>query len=213
MSALRDALGDDDLPDEVEALRERLAEKNDHIEALEEKTADLQRRLEYAEELEELDPPDFQNTKWPFQGLYRAWRYKRKRRKLTSEGYVQWYLLDDTYPTPKYIKPKSKGGGIPEYEYDGSTYLFPKAAMLPSDEQGMWTCAHRLGEADPVNLRDPDADAIPADSLKEYLEMRVSTSPPGLFDKFDLDADTMMKILVFGIIGWALFQEVLGGGL
>lgn len=198
---------------EIDRLRDTIDAQADRIAKLESERDRLQDRLEYAEELEEIEPPDFRNTTWPGQGLWRAWQYKRKRRKLTSEGYVQWYLIDDTFPTPKYIKPKRKSGGIPEYEYDGETYLFPKSALIPSDEQGMWTAVHRRGEADPINPRDADDLAIDADSLKEYLEMRVSSSPPSLLDKFDMDMQDIVKLAVVGIIAYAFFQNIVGGGL
>lgn len=161
----------------------------------------------------ELPAPELQTARfgWP-QKLYRMHRQHKKRRKLANQGYVQWYLIDDTYPTPKFVKPEMKGGGIAEYELDGERYLFPKDAMVASEQQGLWTIVHKKGEADPVNLRDPTAYAIPADSLENYLDMRVNVDPPSWWDSFDLEPAEIFKWLLLGLVGFMILRSVLGGG-
>jgi hypothetical protein len=135
-------------------------------------------------------------------------REHKKRKKKARQGYVRWYLIDETFPRAKYIKPQRKGGGYAEYEHDGETYLFPRDAMLSSEREGMWTVMHRRGEADPINLRDSASDPIPADSLQEYLTMRVSSSSPGLFDGLDLDPKQIMMLAIGGIIAFAFIQDM-----
>jgi hypothetical protein len=159
-----------------------------------------------------LRPPDLRNARFGLLSeLYRLHKHHRKRRRLSSKGYVQWLLIDDTYPAPRYVQPDLNGGGIPEVEHDGVRYLFPKKAMLPSEEQGLWTVVHRRGEAEPVNLREPSEDAIKADALDEYLRMRVTTEPPGWLGDLDLDAATLMKVGLALVIGYAVMQSVMTG--
>lgn len=161
------------------------------------------------EHIVEHRPPSVDTSFW--RQWWRTRRWLKKREKLIGDGYVQWYLIGDAVSQPKFVKPKRKGGGIPELEHNGETYLFPRAALVPS-EDGMWTCVHREGEADPINIRDPARLSIPSDELKEYLDLRVSSSAPGLLDGLGLDAGDLVKIAIAGIIAYAIFQQVVGGG-
>jgi len=135
-----------------------------------------------------LPEPDLRTAPFGILGSFLKYaRYRRKQRKLTSKGYVKWILIDGVFPRPTYVRPKLKGGGqIPEYEYNGETYLFPRDAAVPDAKSGLWTVVHKKGESDPVNLRDPSAMAISAKALQEQLGMRVSSSPPGLLDRLGL---------------------------
>jgi len=155
-------------------------------------------------DLVELEPPRM-DTRF-YRQLWRTRRYLKKRQKLIGDGYVRWHLIGDSFQRPKFIKPERKGGGIPEKEVDGETYLFPKQAMVPS-ENGMWTVVHREGEADPINLKDPVRLSIDSDRLKEYLDLRVSSSAPGLLDGLGLDSGDLLKIAVALIILFALAQN------
>ena len=160
-------------------------------------------------QLVEIRPPSMDTSKLRQWSRTRKWL--KKRQKLIGDGYVQWYLIGDAVNHPKFVKPERKGGGIPELEVDGETYLFPRDALVPS-EDGMWTCIHRVGEADPINIRDPARLSIKADELKEYLDLRVSSSAPGLLDGLGIDASDAVKIMIALIIAYAIFQQVLGGG-
>lgn len=160
-----------------------------------------------------LEKPNLKTAKWGTVGeLVLTWRYLKKRRKLAGKGYVQWLLIGDTYPTPKFVKPEEKGGGMLEYKHDGKRYLFPKDAMVPSDEQGLWTIVHQQGDANPLNLKDPLVPAIKADSLEEYLTMRLSSSPPSFLDKFDLDAQDAMTYAIAGTVLIAGAFGAINGG-
>ena len=159
-------------------------------------------------EVVELDPPRM-DTGGKLRQMWRTRRYLKKREKLIGDGYVQWYLIEDTFPRPKFVKPSRYGAGIAELEHDGERYLFPDQAMLPSDD-GMWTVVHRKGEADPMNIKEPSELAIPSDRLEEYLNLRVQTTPPGWLDAMDLDASTIITLGVAAIIGFAILNNVVG---
>ncbi len=162
----------------------------------------------------ELSPPDLKNTRFGKLGeMWALRRHIKKRQKLIEKGYVQWYLIDDTFPEPKFVKPAYEGGTMRELKHDGARYLFPRDAMLPSERQGMWTVVHKVGEADPVNMSDPARNAIPADALQEYITMRPTSSPPSFFDKLDLDMEDALKYLVGAFIGLAILNSVINGGL
>lgn len=156
--------------------------------------------------------PEIKSGLWGTIKTFFAWRRaKKKRYKKASDGYVQWYLIDDTFSDPKFVKPEPSGAGIPEVDHEGERYLFPREAAVMDKRSGMWTFAHRRNAADPINLRDPDKYAIDADALKEYSDMLVTNSPPGLLDKFNLDTSNLLTYLIVGIIGYAFVTQILGG--
>lgn len=157
--------------------------------------------------IEELRPPSVADARFGWFGqLWRTRNWLKKREKLRGKGYVQWYLVDDQFSTPKYVKPERKGGGLLELKHDGERYLFPENAMVPS-ENGLWTVIHRKGEADPLNLRDPARLSIPTDELEEYLNLRVSSTPPSWWDSLGLDMSDLVKIAIVGIIVFAAIQQ------
>lgn len=162
----------------------------------------------------ELPRPDLRGASFgSFGEVLKMWRHHKKREKLANKGYVQWYLIDDAYPRAVFVKPKQKGGGIPELKHKGERYLFPRSSMVPNESQGLWTVMHKRGEADPINIRDPSKNSIKTDALEEYLSMRVSSSPPGMFDNFDFDVADLIKYAMIGIVFLAIMQGVMGGGL
>ncbi|QLD84617.1 hypothetical protein HWV23_02730 [Natronomonas halophila] len=179
--------------------------------------ADVEQRVSTEDgeaQLVSFDEPDIKTARWGlFQKLWRMRRKMKKRRRFANKGYVQWFLIDDTFPKPKFVKPQTDGSGIPYVVHKGKRYLFPKEAMVASEEQGIWTIAHKANEADPINLRDPSKNAIPADTLEEVATLMVTSSKPGLLDKFDIDAKSALRWIVIGLIGFAIFQSVIGGGL
>lgn len=140
--------------------------------------------------------------------LWRLYRKHKKRKKVGEDGYVEWYLVDDAWPEPKFVKPESEGGGVPEYEYDGTTYLFPRQGRLPNSTTGMWTVVHSKGDAKPINLELTGEPAIDPQTLNEYATMRPSSSPPSLLDKFDTDPQTIFAVglaVLLGLIGVSTF--------
>ena len=158
----------------------------------------------------ELEPPRIRNARWGIlQALWWMYRHRKKRAKLTSQGYVQWYLVDDAFPNPKFVKPEYSGKGTRDFKHDGARYIFPRDAMLSTQEQGMWTVIHRKGEADPINLRDSSKSSIPADALQDYLDMQATAEPPSFWDKFDMDAADAMKWLIVGFVGIVVLQQLM----
>lgn len=131
--------------------------------------------------------------------IVQAARKAKKKRKLLDKGYIQWFLVDDSFPEPKFVKPKTKDGGIPELGHKNETYLFPREARLPSKLEGIWTYIHRKGESEPINLSEPNDFIIPAAVLNEYLTLKVSSSPPKKFGLPGLNMDSM-DILRYGVL-------------
>jgi hypothetical protein len=143
-----------------------------------------------------------------------AYRYQRKRQRKARKGYIQWYLIDgSTFPEPRFVKPKSKAGGIPELDHDGGTYLFPRESMAISEREGMLVAVHVKGESEPVNLSDPVRESIDAEVLDEYLTMRVTSSPPSLLDNIDIDPQTILYAAVGIVLLWAVFQQAAANGV
>jgi len=160
----------------------------------------------------EIQPPEYNSRLGALGNAIKQYRHNKKRKKIAGKGYVQWYLIDDSWPEPKYVKPKRKGSAVRELEHDGEIYLFPREAFLSDRRTGAWTVVHRKGELDPIALQEPKKNALDADSAKKWAELTVTSSPPGLLEKLDLDTQDLMTYLVFGIIALAVGQQVLGGG-
>lgn len=161
----------------------------------------------------DLQPPRMKGSSFGMVGqVWKTWRYLRKCEKLAAKGYVQWYFIEDSFPTPKFIKPKDPGAGEREYEYKGGTYLFPKSGRLPDAETGLWTFVHARGEPRPVDISDPAWPGMSAEALKEYGTMKVTSSPPGLLDKLGGVNDPIKVALAIGI-GAALLIGALQGGI
>jgi len=146
-------------------------------------------------------------------GILKSWRERKKRRTLLSKGYVQWFLIKDGWPRPKFVKPKAESGGIPELKYDKSRYLFPPSSRMPSEEQGFWTFVHREGESEPIVLNDPFDLAIPSDVLNDYLTRRTTSSSPSWLSNLDLDPKKILMLFIAIVIGYALLNGLLHGGI
>lgn len=155
----------------------------------------------------DLDPPDIKTATFGLpQILLRMWWHRRKRRKLAKSGYVEWYLIDGTFPTPSYIKPSDEGGAMLEYEHGDQTYLFPRQAAIATERQGMWTYIHRKGEADPINLRQSNRHSVDAGALQEYLDMRVSKEPPSWLGNLNITPKHIVGAAIAMIVIYALLQ-------
>lgn len=143
------------------------------------------------------------------------WHYK-KRKRLLGKGYFQWYLIEDGWPRPKFVKPVADGGGIPKLEHDGVTYLFPASASRPDMETGLRTIAHKKYESDPLDLEVPNELAIRADEMSEYLAKELTSEAPQ--DKFwefglDMTGEQMMWLMILLIVGGSVVYNFLTGGL
>lgn len=162
----------------------------------------------------DLPPPTLRNARFGwFSEMRRLHKHHKKRRKLADEGYVQWFLVGDRWPTPRFIKPERNDNGIPQYEYKGKTYLFPESALIPSEQQGLWTAIHKQGDAKPIKPQEPSEVPIPADVLTEYLKLSVTSTAPGFLDGLDLEPADIIKWGMAALVGYVILQSVLGGGL
>lgn len=137
---------------------------------------------------------------------------RRKQKQALKKGYIRWYLVGDSISEERYVKPERKEGGtVPELEHKGETYLFPESHLVPSAKDGVFTCVHRVGESEPVNLRSDHPYALSAHSLKRYLDMRVTSAKPGLgLGIGDWDTQTLMKYGILVIIGYFVLVELMG---
>lgn len=160
--------------------------------------------------------PEIRRTSSRLGLLGDLWRMKRirdKRKKYLGDGYVIWYLVGDTFPRPRFVKPTLEKGGIPEYELDGERYLFPRSAALPTEMEGFWAYIHQRGDADPVNLKEPKAHTLPADAVEEWTTMRPASSPPGWLSSFGFEPSTMMKVGLVVIIAYAAIRSAITNGV
>lgn len=163
-----------------------------------------------------MSPPEMRRSSSRLGLVGELWRMKRirdKRQKYLGDGYVMWYLVGDTFPTPRFVKPELERGGIPEYEIDGERYLFPRSAALPTESEGFWTYVHQKGDADPVNLNEPKQHSLPADAVEEWTTMRPAASPPSWLDSLGLDFATTLRYGLIVIIVYAAIRSAISNGL
>lgn len=143
-----------------------------------------------------------------------AYYTEQKKDKALSEGYVRWHLIDSSMSSPMYVSPEREAGGnVAELKKDGETYLFPKSAMVPSEEEGVPVVVHRKGEADPVDLSTDWDLALDAKTLQEYLTQRVTSTEPesdgwNLPNLLNMDPMSLLQYLIIGIIVAFILLEV-----
>jgi hypothetical protein len=160
----------------------------------------------------ELQQPDLKSGTFGVLGQVFALReWLRKRRKLLNSGHVQWFLVEDGWPTAKYVKPQRKNGGTPECEHQGTTYLFPKNAAVPDEVGGILTFVHTEGDSQPIHVRDPDRPALAPDAVKALFDRRVTTDEPSLFDRLDLDLDA--RTIMAGGLALTMVGSVVVGAI
>lgn len=144
--------------------------------------------------------------------LWGCYKHYLRRRRLAKKGYAQWFRIENgTLSGPHYVRPEADAESpIPFVEHDGGRYFFPDKAMVSDTSVGMWTAVHRKGEADPINLRDGDEDAISAEAAQKWSEMAVTSEKPGglLGGLGDLSAQQMMAIAIGGVV---LVTVLMGG--
>jgi hypothetical protein len=162
-----------------------------------------------------LEPPNVRQSGGKLSYIRDWYRYAKRRQQKADDGYVQWFLLDGArWPEPMFINPTPKGGGIPEFEHDDVTYVFPDEALVASEREGMWTAIHVKGEAEPLNLADPSRESMDADVLAEYLTMRVTASPPSLLDGLpNISPRTILYVAIGLTIAWAALQQAMANGV
>lgn len=145
------------------------------------------------------------------------WWRRGKRDKAIKKGYAEWYLIDDSIPKPRYVKPERKdGSSIPVVDVDGERYLFPRSVMLPNEVTKIPTVFHVKGNEQPVTF-DDNPFAVGANVLKDYSDMVVTSNPPGgLLSGLgfgNMDSMDMLRYAVLGLIAYFIFMEFIGGGV
>jgi len=158
-----------------------------------------------------LDAPDMAAGLW---GLFKHIRHRRKAKKLAKRGYVKWYLLDGMLKHPQWVKPERQGAGVPEYHVrshgsDGITYFFPTDALATDAETGAPVAVHHKGEVEPVNLPSPETPPIDGDRLQETINLEAESDPPGLLDNIDLTPQTLMWVMIVGVLAIGAAQQFL----
>jgi len=160
-----------------------------------------------------LDPPELKSRLGVFGKVWKQYRHHRKLRRLAGKGYVRWFLVEDSFPAAKFVRPKMNGNGVRELKYDGGRYLFPREAFLADRTTGMWTVVHKAGELDPIPLHEPSKNALSADQAQEWFTSTVSSSAPSLMDRLDIDKSDALMYMMLIVVVFALFQQFMGGGI
>lgn len=165
------------------------------------------------DDVETIDPPDLTSSVTYIGQWWKYRKYRKELKKKVGEGHIAWYLIDDGIPEqPKWIKPTDEGGGIPEYEHENETYLFPRNCRLPSKQHGTWAVYHSKGDPEPIDLRNPRDPVITAAALQQYKKMRPNVEDPdsGMWG-FDMEYEQMVTYGVMGTIVLIVLYAVLGG--
>lgn len=190
--------GDADVPelDETEILSYEEAMENGHQSAV-----------------VKMPQPDLKDATFGLpQTLWRMRKAHKKRRKLAKKGYVRWFLIDQTFPEPRFVKPKLTGTGEPEVRHDGVPYAFPRNAMVADERTGMYTVIHKRGDSEPINLRDPAKEALPADRVEEWLQLQLHKDPPSWWDDFDFSGRDIFLALLGVVVLVAVLYPMLPTG-
>lgn len=157
-------------------------------------------------EVVDLEPPQIAGSRFgPLGDFIHYYLHVRAARKKAKQGYVEWYLVDGTWPDPTYVKPKSRGAGVLEVDHGGDPYFFDRSAMLPNPRTGAWAVVHKADDATPLNLRDPDEHALDPGVLQHWRDMNYQIEPPGFLDNLDIDGQTLW----YAGIGLAVLVSVL----
>lgn len=158
---------------------------------------------EYADEVEAGEPVAFEPPDVTFNPLdyLRVARHLQRGKRLGKKGYVKWYRLDSTLRRPTWVKPETDGSGVPKVTVDGQPYYFPKDAMVADSLTGAWVAVHRVGDGDPINLREPAYPALETDLVERTINLEAENEPPGFLDGLfgGMDQTTLMY-LVIGIM-------------
>lgn len=156
-----------------------------------------------------VEPPDIGGS---LKGLLTTWRHQSKAKRMARKGYIRWYKLGATLSKPKWIKPKTRGAGVPEYQDsdDGVTYLFPEDELVQDQATGAYTCIHKHNEPEPVPIKDPALPRIDGDRLEEIINLEAESDAPGFFDGLNIDPKTAMWAMIVLVLLFAGAQQVMG---
>lgn len=180
-----------------------------------------QRRLEHDVERAELvandlvdhdddsiTPPDIGGS---LMGLLTTWRHHAKAKRMARKGYVRWYKLGATLSKPEWVKPETRGAGVPEHHDsdDDVTYLFPEEELVQDQATGAYVCIHKHNQPEPVPIKDPALPRIDGDRLEEIINLEAESDAPGWFDRVDIDPQTAMWGIILLVMVFAGAQQLL----
>lgn len=156
----------------------------------------------------EVNPPDVGRS---VLDIFKVWLHVRKQARMAKRGYFKWYRVGSRLHAPKWVKPEQKGAG--EYEYyskkDDQTYVFPEEALVTDGKTSAYVAIHKIGEAEPIDLRDPGWASMDADRLQTVIDMEIARDPPGGLSGLPLSKQQLyyvgMAVAAIGI--WAVMQS------
>jgi hypothetical protein len=163
----------------------------------------------------ELPPPDVGRS---VLDIFKVWLHVRKQARLAKRGYIKWYRVGSRLHKPKWIKPEHKGAG--EYEYtsrkDDQTYVFPEEALVTDGVTSAFVAIHKIGEAEPIDLRDPGWATLDADRLQTVIDLEIAREPPGSLSSLPLSSQQLKWVgfgLLFVVVYFGLnYTGMIGGG-
>jgi hypothetical protein len=146
-------------------------------------------------------------------GLLLSWRERAKAKRMARKGYVRWHLIDGNNVRPtRWVKPEKQGHGIREYSKDDTDYLFPDDALVVDSQTGARVAYHHVGEPEPINLREPGYATLSGDEMEKLLDQQAEDSPASWLADFDFDAQTIMYLMIGGVLLFAAIMQFTGGG-
>lgn len=155
----------------------------------------------------EMEPPDVGRS---VLDIFKSWLHIRKQARMAKRGYFKWYRVGSRLHAPKWVKPEHKGAG--EYEYkskkDDQTYVFPEEALVTDGQTSAYVAIHKIGESEPVDLRDPGWASMDADRLQQLIDMEIAREPPGGLSGLPLSGQQLKYVgLVVAALGiWGVMQ-------
>jgi hypothetical protein len=152
----------------------------------------------------QMEPPDVGRS---ILDIFKVWLHVRKQARMAKRGYFKWYRVSSRMERPTWVKPEHKGAG--EYEYyhkgDDQTYVFPEEGLVTDGVTGAYVAIHKIGEAEPIDLRDPGWASMDADRLQTLVDMEIARDPPGGWSGLPIGGQKAkyigLAIAAFGIWG------------
>lgn len=137
--------------------------------------------------------------------VVKLWWHLRKEAKMAKSGYIKWYRVGSRLHSPTWVMPERKGAGEMEYYHKGDdeTYLFPEESLVTDGVTSAYVAIHKIGEAEPIDIRNPGWATMDADRLQTLVDMVISRDPPGGFSNLPLSSAQLkyggMALLFVGI--------------
>lgn len=155
----------------------------------------------------EMDPPSVSRS---VLDVFRAWRHLSVQERMAKRGYVKWYRVGARFRRPQWIKPEKKDSGYREYYHKGDdvTYVFPEEAMVNDGRTSAYVAIHKVGEAEPINLRNPGWAPLDGSALQRLFDIALSRNPSGGLGNLPLSPQQLkyLGIILAGLVIWGVTQ-------